>query len=167
MIKLFKKSAPLIELYIHFIIFVEICKYYCIFVLKHTSFHCIIKIIREDDFMVARQLRVIRQQNRLTQQDIADVLGVSRSTYNGYESGKRTPDIDTIISLSAFYRMSVDELVREVDERYVYDSTYYDGQSDTTYLSKLSKTERELIVKFRQKSEDEQKKILNSIIDNE
>ena len=117
--------------------------------------------------MVARQLRVIRQQNRLTQQDIADVLGVSRSTYNGYESGKRTPDIDTIISLSAFYRMSVDELVREVDERYVYDSTYYDGQSDTTYLSKLSKTERELIVKFRQKSEDEQKKILNSIIYNE
>ena len=37
-------------------------------------------------------LRLIRIDNRLTQEQIATLLNISRSSYNRYETGKRTPN---------------------------------------------------------------------------
>lgn len=47
----------------------------------------------------------------MKQQDIANKLGVSRSTYANYESGRRAPDIDTLIHLADIYGISLDELI--------------------------------------------------------
>ena len=39
-------------------------------------------------------LKVIRLQNRLTQGQISDILGIPRSTYANYENNKRNPGIE-------------------------------------------------------------------------
>ena len=46
----------------------------------------------------------------MKQQDVADALGVSRPTYANYESGRRAPDIDTLIKLADVYGITLDEL---------------------------------------------------------
>ena len=49
--------------------------------------------------MVAENLKNIRKEHKLTQQDIANVLGIDRSTYAFYETGKTTPSVNTLYKL--------------------------------------------------------------------
>lgn len=102
-----------------------------------------------------RQLKIIRIQNKFTQQQIADVLGITRSAYCGYEIGRRTPDVDTLVQLSKFYKLPLECFIYENGSEIVNDSAR-DGEKATVYLSALSKEERDLICKFRM-STDEQK----------
>lgn len=46
----------------------------------------------------------------MKQQDVADALGVSRSTYANYEAGRRAPDIDLLMNLADIYGITLDEL---------------------------------------------------------
>ncbi|MCH5190769.1 MAG: helix-turn-helix transcriptional regulator [Oscillospiraceae bacterium] len=99
--------------------------------------------------MRLRQLRIIRIQNGLTQQQIADVLGISRSAYCSYETGRRSPNLDIIERLSEFYQIPVETIVGKIVVDYFFEDSYYEGQEDTRYLSQLSRQEREIIVNFR------------------
>ena len=49
------------------------------------------------------KLKALRLRNHLTQQDIADKLGVTRSTVSNFEIGRRKPEIDVIEKLAAIY----------------------------------------------------------------
>lgn len=113
--------------------------------------------------MQLRQLKVIRKQNKMSQQQVSDVLGVSRSTYCSYETGRRTPDINILMKLSEFYRLPVDRFLCAVEKEYLFDEEYYEGQTDTRYLSQLSKEEHDLIVKFRCLDKEEKKNIKNFV----
>ena len=55
-------------------------------------------------------LRLLRQSMNYTQAELADLLGISRSTYANYEVGKRSPDIDMLVKLSQALKVSMDEL---------------------------------------------------------
>lgn len=59
---------------------------------------------------IENKLQHLRELHDLKQQDIAQKLGVSRSTYANYESGRRSPDIDLLMSLADIYGMTLDEL---------------------------------------------------------
>lgn len=114
--------------------------------------------------MLCRQLKIFRNQNKLSQQQLADVLGVNRSTYCGYEIGRRSVDIETVVRLADFYKVPVDKFFeKRIPAEYVYDDDYFEDQPDTRYLSQLSKEERDLIVKFRMMNEEQQKEFLNGL----
>ncbi len=102
-----------------------------------------------------RQLKLIRTQNKFTQQQIADVLGITRSAYCGYETGRRTPDVNTLVKLSDFYGLPLECFVKKGGAEVLRDSDR-DGEKLTMYLSTLSKEERDLVCKFRRLT-DEQK----------
>ncbi|MDO4961828.1 MAG: helix-turn-helix transcriptional regulator [Eubacteriales bacterium] len=55
-------------------------------------------------------LKKLRQDRSLTQAQISEILGIDQSTYAHYESGRRTPDIDKLRRLAAYYGL-VDELL--------------------------------------------------------
>lgn len=57
------------------------------------------------------QLRQARVAKGLTQQQIADSLGVTNSTYCGYETGKRQPNIEKIRLLVNILEVSSDTLL--------------------------------------------------------
>ena len=45
--------------------------------------------------MFAERLKLLRKSKpNLTQQDMANILGVAKTTYASYEQGKRTPDAE-------------------------------------------------------------------------
>lgn len=54
-----------------------------------------------------------RLRKELTQQQLADILNVSRSTVSSWELGRNVPDLDTIIALSDLFELSLDKLLRE------------------------------------------------------
>lgn len=59
----------------------------------------------------SEKLRIARERSGFTQQQIADVMQISKSTYCGYETGKRQPDVQKIKQLSAILGVSGDELL--------------------------------------------------------
>ena len=109
------------------------------------------------------QLKYLRVGNELTQQQVADVLGVSRSTYCSYETGRRTPDVQAFIKLSKFYRVPLDEILGNRKSEFFEDG---DGASDAAskmYLSELSKRERNLVASFRALSIDEKAEVMEMV----
>lgn len=54
------------------------------------------------------RLREIRDENFLTQKDIANLIHVAERTYGDYESGKTRIPIDRLLILAKFYNVSLD-----------------------------------------------------------
>lgn len=54
------------------------------------------------------RLKLIRKDNNLTQLELANLLGVSKSTISGYETGTYQPSFENIIRLSDIFSISVD-----------------------------------------------------------
>lgn len=59
----------------------------------------------------ANNLRVLRLQNNLTQQAMADILGINRSTYTKWELGDSEPQISTIIKLTKILKVDCNRLL--------------------------------------------------------
>ena len=101
------------------------------------------------------QLKMIRIQNKLTQQQVADALGITRSAYCSYEIGRRSPDLDSLIRLSEFYRLNFAEFLSELNCSLLTDADNFDVSEKKWYLSELSKEERDLVVRLRLMDENE------------
>ncbi|MBR1529453.1 MAG: helix-turn-helix transcriptional regulator [Oscillospiraceae bacterium] len=61
--------------------------------------------------MLATQMKKLRHQKGLTQQELADYLHVSKGTVGMWETGRREPDIEILSRLADFYQVSVDYLI--------------------------------------------------------
>lgn len=60
--------------------------------------------------MKLERIRNLREDNDLTQTDIANYLKVSQRTYSRYENDERAIPIETLLLLSAYYSTSLDYL---------------------------------------------------------
>ena len=59
---------------------------------------------------VGTRLRDLRKQNGLTQQELADRVGVSRQTINAIEKGDYNPTINLCIAICKVLGKTLDEL---------------------------------------------------------
>ena len=57
------------------------------------------------------RLKELREERKLTQKTIADILHVKQNTYSQYENGQREIPIDTLISLAKYYNVSTDYIL--------------------------------------------------------
>lgn len=65
---------------------------------------------------LGRRLKEAREKTHLTQQQVADRLGISNGTLSGYERNYRDPDTDTLSKLAELYGVSVDWLTGRTDK---------------------------------------------------
>lgn len=65
---------------------------------------------------IGKKLRQARQGARLTQEQTAERLFVSRQTISNWENEKTYPDIVSIVRLSDLYSISLDELLKGDDK---------------------------------------------------
>ena len=59
----------------------------------------------------ANRLYELRKQNGLSQEEVADKLGISRQAVSKWERAEASPDTDNLISLAKLYGVSLDELL--------------------------------------------------------
>ena len=62
-------------------------------------------------------MRDLREDNDLTQQEVASHLGMQRSVYRRYESGERETPAWVIAALASLYRVSTDYIFMRTDEK--------------------------------------------------
>ena len=61
-------------------------------------------------------IRVARAERRMTQQDLAVAVGVSRQTINAIESGKFIPSTVLALKIARTFEKSVEEIFQLEDE---------------------------------------------------
>ena len=61
--------------------------------------------------VVGNNLKLLRKLAKKSQEEVAAALGLTRSSYSGYENGIAEPGIDTIVSLSAYFSIPIDALL--------------------------------------------------------
>lgn len=114
--------------------------------------------------MIGAVLKSLREENKLTQKQVADILKIDRSTYAYYETGRTVPDMYTMALLAKIYNITP-EYMMSLCYGKAAGNAQVELHSDSRgkifngvppYLSELSKQEQNLILYFRQlKNKDE------------
>ena len=66
---------------------------------------------------VGANLKLLRKRKKLSQEEVANNLSLTRSSYSGYENGVAQPNIESLILFSDFYKVTIDDLVRKDFEK--------------------------------------------------
>lgn len=89
--------------------------------------------------MISMRIRKLRKQAKLSQEMMAEKIGVSRQAITKWETGLGVPDIENLVAIADLFKLSLDELMgRDIEHEtlakdYLYESvTEYDidGKKD-------------------------------------
>ena len=93
------------------------------------------KEVREEKKVVARSLGEALKENRIrcqmTQEFVAETIGVSRQSVSKWENGTSDPNTSNLIALAKLYGISAEELLKNVEEN--------QGGSSGIEIDKISK----------------------------
>ena len=75
------------------------------------------------DLLIGKKIKQLRRERNLTQEELADHLGISFQSISKWERGDGYPDITMLPTLSNYFKVSVDELLGvselEMREKYI------------------------------------------------
>ena len=116
-------------------------------------------------------LKRLREENNMTQQQLADFLNLERSSVAKYEKGKSTPNPETLLAISKIFNTTVDYLIKgtqtEVANTVHSQIPEYNESPlpiiDTQRMFELTNDEQFLVVYFRMLDRDP--KILEQLRD--
>ena len=66
--------------------------------------------------MYLRRLRDLREDHDLSQQQIAEILGIQQTVYSRYERGLQTIPLQHLVTLAKYYDVSTDYLLDMTDK---------------------------------------------------
>ena len=58
--------------------------------------------------MIGNRIAELRRQNGMSQEELADRLGISRQSVSKWESGQSQPEIEKLLQLSELFHVSTD-----------------------------------------------------------
>lgn len=93
------------------------------------------------------RLQGLRKQKGISQQRLADVIGVNKQTISQYERGVRKPDIETLGLLCDYFNVSADYMLGKVDV-----TMRYVSEEELSLLERkpaLLPHERQLLAAYR------------------
>ena len=62
---------------------------------------------------LSEKLKQLRADKKITQEKLAEILHVSRTTISSWETGRSYPDLQMIVEISDYFKVSLDFLLRE------------------------------------------------------
>ena len=86
---------------------------------------------------IGTKIKDARIAAQLTQEQVAEALGISRQTMSNWENNKTYPDIVSVIKMSDLYEISLDHLLKEKEEMPM--SNYIDYLEESTNTVKSQK----------------------------
>lgn len=63
------------------------------------------------NFKLSENLQILRKEKRVTQEELAEIFGVSAQSISKWELGINCPDITLLPKIADYYRVSIDELI--------------------------------------------------------
>lgn len=104
-----------------------------------------------------KHLIFARKAKKMTQKDVADILGVDRTTYGKYETGDSDPPTSTIAELCSIFQVSSDYLIGLSNDPSFPENKEIAGDVQ------MSETDRHILESLPELTEEE-KAAVNSLI---
>lgn len=79
----------------------------------------------------SKKLKEIRKNEGLSQEQLAEKIGVSRQAITKWETGKGLPDVENMVIIAEIFKMTLDELIKDSVERQKPEKSVY--VSETIY----------------------------------
>lgn len=112
----------------------------------------------------ARRIKALRKEKKKTQNDIAKLLGVLRSTYGEYERANIVPPMDRMKILADYYSVSVDYLIGTSNKPRENESVQKDiSDSMTEMIAYLQNDQSELLFEGQKLDERSRELLLASL----
>lgn len=70
--------------------------------------------------MYYKKIRELRKANKLSQEELANRLGVSRQAVSKWETGIVMPDINNLLKLSEIFNVTTDYILKEAEKSFSY-----------------------------------------------
>ena len=67
---------------------------------------------------IGNNLKILRKRLKKSQEEVAQDLKLTRSTYSGYENGVAQPNLENLVAFSDYYKVPIDDLVRKDFENF-------------------------------------------------
>lgn len=118
--------------------------------------------------MLCEQLKQIRKANKFTQQDLADAVGIERSTYASYETGRNKPDVILLKRIANVFGVSSD-FILEIDTTQklnLSDLSVAYKKKGSQLMSTLSKDEKAVIAKYRLLTDEKKEELMAFLKEN-
>ena len=64
-----------------------------------------------DEKILGKRLKSLREQNQITQEELAKILDIDSSTIANYENGNRQPKYHTLVNIADYFGISIDWLI--------------------------------------------------------
>lgn len=104
------------------------------------------------------QLKKARLNMNYTQQQVADLMGITKSTYCGYETGKRQPDVAKLKQLARILNTSGDVLLETGFEP---EPSFENAVAElNTHGTALSKTHQKALAQLEKMNDEQVKAVL-------
>lgn len=71
-----------------------------------------------NDFEFGNRLYNLRKQAKLSQSELAEMVGLTNKAVSKWESGKSKPAMDTIKKLSVIFKLPIEELLKKTENPY-------------------------------------------------
>ncbi|QHQ61263.1 helix-turn-helix domain-containing protein [Anaerocolumna sedimenticola] len=94
---------------------------------------------------IGKKIRNLRQQKNIPQNDLAQILGVSKSTMSNYERNYSTPDPDILVKLAEYFGVSVDYLFDYEDSRHKFELVKENSDYTSSNSTVLTKDEQNVL----------------------
>lgn len=62
---------------------------------------------------LSTNLQLLRKRSRVSQQNIAESIGISRGQLSSYENGFNEPNAETLVAISDHFKLGLDRLLRQ------------------------------------------------------
>lgn len=71
---------------------------------------------------LSQRIRELRERDNLSQQALADIIGISKSSINMYERGEREPGVETLEAFADHFNVDMNYLLGWVDDPIDYEN---------------------------------------------
>lgn len=120
---------------------------------------------------LGKKLLNLRKEYKMTQNDVAEILGMSRTSFSKYENGIANPPLQVLRKIAAIYNVGLEYLI--FDENTLIRLNDPLNENDETAevpfskITDLRPIEKEIIGKFRTLSDEEKTEFIEQFMKND
>lgn len=116
---------------------------------------------------LGEKLLRLRKEMKMTQDDVAKILGMSRTSFSKYENGNSAPPLQVLRKIAAIYNVGLEYLIFDENTSIrLNDSQSEDENTSSVPISKITElrpVEKQIIGKYRILTDEEKKLLLEKL----
>ena len=112
---------------------------------------------------LSSKIKALRKEKKQTQQNIADLLGVRRSTYGEYERGKILPPMDKLKIIAEHFGVTIDYLIGNEEQTEETEETEIDVSGNLESALEYLKNDNDLFFNGKPLDDETRDLLISSI----